>query len=203
MLLLQGLQDPLAFVVFVLALVSAVTIHEFAHAFVADRLGDPTPRHAGRVTLNPLAHLDLMGSLMLLVAGFGWGKPVPIQPRNFTTPALDELLVALAGPASNIIQAFIAGGLARLVADTQPFLASLLIVAVELNVLLMLFNLLPVPPLDGSKILRPILGEEAFRSLEALSLPLIIALFLLLQTTQLGVMLSLAATRFSAWILGV
>lgn len=203
MLLLNGLQDPIAFVIFLLALVGAVTVHEFAHAFVADRLGDPTARHAGRITLNPLAHLDPMGSIMLLIAGFGWGKPVPIQPRNFSSPAIDELLVALAGPGSNLIQAIVLGALARSLALSQPELASLLVLGIELNIILMLFNLLPVPPLDGSKLLRPFLGEEAFRTLESLSLPLVIGLFLILQTTSLGVMLSEAAQQLTTWILGV
>ena len=203
MLLLLGLQNPIALIAFLFALVMAVTVHEFAHAFVADRLGDPTPKTAGRVTLNPLAHLDPIGSLMLLIAGFGWGKPVPIQPRFFSRPALDELLVALAGPASNLIQAVIAGVLARQLIVYGELIPALLELVVQVNILLMLFNLLPVPPLDGSKFLQIVIGETAFRSLEAASLPLIIGLFLILQTTPLGVMLNTAAAQLTAWILGV
>ena len=93
-MLLSLFQDPLAFLAFALALVIGISVHEFAHAFVAEKLGDPTARYLGRVTLNPLAHLDLFGTLFLFIAGFGWGKPVPINPQYFSRPVFDELLVA-------------------------------------------------------------------------------------------------------------
>ena len=202
MLLLNGFLHPIEFLVFILALVSAVTVHEFMHAFVADRLGDPTARMAKRLTLNPLAHLDPLGSIMLLVAGFGWGKPVPINPQYFVRPAVDELLVALAGPASNLVQAILAGRLARALFVTSPDIASVLALVVQLNIFLMLFNLIPIPPLDGSKVLRVVLGEETYRNLERLSFPLLIGLFVLLQTSSLGTMLSGAANALTQRILG-
>ncbi|MBU3935605.1 site-2 protease family protein, partial [Patescibacteria group bacterium] len=90
----------------ILGLIIAITIHEFSHAFTADQLGDPTPRSLGRLSLNPLVHLDPLGTLMLFIAHFGWGKPIPIDPYNFKNPKRDELLVALSGPASNLILAF-------------------------------------------------------------------------------------------------
>lgn len=202
MLLLHGLSHPLELLVFLFALVAAVTVHEFMHAAVADKLGDPTPRMAGRLTLNPLAHLDPIGSLMLLVAGFGWGKPVPINSQYFTNPVTDELLVALAGPASNLVQAAIAGYLVRVLVGPAPLVASVLIVIVQLNVFLMLFNLIPIPPLDGSKLLRLVLDEETFRLLEGSSLPLIIGLFVLLQATPLGTILSSVASSLTQWLIG-
>ena len=202
MLLLNGLSHPIEFIAFLLVLIAAVTVHEFMHAAVADRLGDPTPRMAGRLTLNPLAHLDPIGSLMLLVAGFGWGKPVPINTQYFAHPATDELLVALAGPASNLVQAAIAGYLVRVLAGPAPILASVFVLIVQLNVFLMLFNLIPIPPLDGSKLFRLILDETTFRMLEASSLPLIIGLFVLIQATPLGTILSMTADKLTQWLLG-
>lgn len=185
---------------FAAALVLAISVHEFAHAWVADRLGDPTPRQNGRVTLNPLAHLDPIGSLMLLVVGFGWGRPVIINPRNFSQPAWDELLVALAGPASNAILAALAGFAARSFAvDSLSF--ALIFLFIQINVLLLLFNLIPVPPLDGSKILRPLLGEEGMRSLELISLPLILGLLLVLQVTPAGELLSSLTATMTAFFI--
>lgn len=201
MLLLNGLQHPIEFIAFLIALIAAVTVHEFMHAFVADRLGDPTPRMAGRLTPNPLAHLDPLGSIMLLIAGFGWGKPVPINSQNFTNPVTDELLVALAGPASNLVQAVIAGYLARTFAVSAPVLASVCVLVVQLNVFLMLFNLIPIPPLDGSKALRLILDETTFRMLELSSMPLIIGLFVLIQVTPLGTLITSTASKITTWLL--
>src|SRR3989338_7102351 len=109
----------------IIALLSAITIHEFSHAWVADRLGDPTPRLMGRVTLNPLAHLDPIGTIALLLIGFGWGKPVPFDPFNLENPRRDSALIALAGPASNLISIFIIISLYQLFPLTilQPFIA--------------------------------------------------------------------------------
>lgn len=157
--------NPVSFFIWGLALVVAVTIHEFSHAWAADRLGDPTAKASGRLSLNPLAHLDPLGTLMLLLTRFGWGKPVPIDSYNLANPRRDAALISLAGPASNLVLAVIlsminslAGGLASplggLIID--HLLAPLII----LNVSLALFNLLPVPPLDGSKILFGLLPEE-------------------------------------------
>ena len=129
-------------------LILAVTIHEFAHALVADRLGDPTPRAAGRLTLNPLSHLDPLGTIMIFIARFGWGKPVPIDPYNFSSPRRDEILVALAGPASNIFFGIVLGIFYQITGIYHPVIQ---IIAVT-NFYLAFFNLLPLPPLDGSKI---------------------------------------------------
>jgi len=134
-----------------LSLLVAITIHEFCHALAADKLGDPTPRAYGRLTLNPLAHLDPLGTLMLLIARFGWGKPVPIDPYNFRHPRRDEIIVALAGPLSNFLLAFIfsriPGALTYILAYTNLYLG--------------IFNLFPIPPLDGSKIFLNLLPIDS------------------------------------------
>ncbi|MCR4263571.1 MAG: site-2 protease family protein [Candidatus Roizmanbacteria bacterium] len=138
----------------VVALLSAITIHEFAHAWVADRLGDPTPKLMGRVTLNPLAHLDPIGTIALLLIGFGWGKPVQFDPYNLENPRRDSALVALAGPASNVVL------IALLTLLYRIFDLPILIPFIGYNVVLALFNLIPIHPLDGFKIVGGILPED-------------------------------------------
>lgn len=129
-----------------IALIIAITIHEFSHAWVADRLGDPTPRSQGRVSLNPLNHLDPLGTIMMFLVHFGWGKPVLIDPYNFAHPKRDEMLVAVAGPGSNLL-------LAGLLSVFWHFFPSqLVMILIYINIALAVFNLLPVPPLDGSKV---------------------------------------------------
>ncbi len=171
-----------------IALVIALSVHEYAHARLADELGDPTPRLAGRLTLNPLAHFDLLGTLALFIFHFGWGKPVPIDPFNLRHPRRDEALIALAGPASNFLTAFLAAILFRL---GQPFffnplltpLAFILQATVILNLGLGIFNLIPLPPLDGSKILLgflpPQLAGELEPTLNRYSLILLLVLIFL------------------------
>ena len=149
-------------------LILAITIHEFSHAKMADKLGDPTPEAQGRVTLNPMAHIDPIGMICLLVAGFGWGKPVQIDPSRMRNPARDSMIVALAGPVSNFILAFIsflAYGILYFVLpiDTQwgMILLTMVYVCAQINLSLGVFNLLPFPPLDGSKILVYFLKGKA------------------------------------------
>ena len=151
-------------VFFVAALVIAITIHEFSHAWTADRLGDRTARHMGRLSLNPLAHLDPMGTILLLLVGFGWGKPVPYDPRQVSRGKLGEALIAVAGPISNILLAFVVALPGRIYLIQHQALPSgqlytFLAVLVTLNIFLAAFNLLPIPPLDGSKILYLILDS--------------------------------------------
>ena len=150
-------QNPTLFVLWAISLVVAVTIHEFAHAYVADKLGDPTPRAYGRVTLNPLSHLDPLGTVAILVASIGWGKPVPVDSYNFENPRRDTLLVSFAGPGSNLILAGILAILIRIV----PASTIIAIPMIILNVGLAVFNLLPIPPLDGSKILPGLVSKQA------------------------------------------
>lgn len=148
----------MANIISILSLIIALTVHEFAHAFTADRLGDPTPRSLGRLSLNPLRHLDPLGTLMLLFAHFGWGKPVPIDPYNFKNPRRDELLVSLAGPGSNLILAIALSLIIRL--SLFQVLNSIFYILVVINISLAVFNLLPIPPLDGSKIFLNLLPEN-------------------------------------------
>lgn len=137
----------------ILAILIAITIHEFAHAWMANALGDPTARLQGRLTLNPFAHLDLIGTILLLLVGFGWGKPVPYDPRYLENPRLGSLLIALAGPVSNLILALIfAIPLKYMSAD--HVLSNFFFYLIFINLGLMVFNLIPIPPLDGSKILE-------------------------------------------------
>lgn len=156
------LNDPVLFVVFIIALLVAITIHEFAHAWTADKLGDPTPRLQGRISLNPFIHLDLMGMLFLFFVGFGWGKPVMFDPFNLKNPRKDAALISLAGPCSNIILALILALIIKLL--TFFYLSNFIIISlsiiIQLNVFLAVFNLLPIHPLDGFKIVEGILSHE-------------------------------------------
>jgi Zn-dependent protease len=148
------------------ALLIALTVHEYAHARVAVALGDPTPRYAGRVTLNPLAHLDWLGLLMLWIASFGWAKPVPFNPYNLRNGRTGTLYVALAGPAANIITAFITmlifGVLLKMkLLNTELF--NVIHLTYSYNLGFAIFNLIPLPPLDGSKIVSSLLpGRQAY-----------------------------------------
>lgn len=159
MLLFNLINSPLQFLFFIIAILFSLTIHEFSHALAATKLGDDTPKTMGRLTLNPIAHLDLWGTIFLLLAGFGWGKPVMINSRNFQNPALDNLTVSLAGPISNLMLAIIFGLILRFV-PLPAILQSVLFIIVFYNLVFMIFNLIPIPPLDGSKILGLFLSEE-------------------------------------------
>lgn len=149
------IQSPLYFVLGASLLLIAITVHEAAHAFMADRLGDPTPRSQGRLTLNPLAHLDPLGTLMLLIFRFGWGKPVQFDPYNLKNPRQDAALISLAGPASNIILATITSFLIRFAfpGSLSPEVFTFIYSFIFLNIGLAVFNLVPIHPLDGAKIL--------------------------------------------------
>ncbi|HEV2439429.1 MAG TPA: site-2 protease family protein [bacterium] len=158
-----GFGDPLGIAITLAAVLVAATCHEFAHALVADRLGDPTPRSLGRLSLNPLVHLDLVGTLFFVVFGFGWARPVPVNPRYFADPRRGMLQVALAGPLANVTVAFVVGALLRsAVLPGGPLVADALSTLIWINVILAIFNLIPIPPLDGSRVLESLLvGRQA------------------------------------------
>ena len=134
----------------------ALSFHEFAHAWMASKCGDDTAARMGRLTLNPIAHLDFMGSMMILFVGFGWAKPVPVDSRNLTDPRKDMMKVAAAGPISNLLLAMLAGMVWRLLGGTGLFSNSnfpvLIFYFTQINIALAVFNLIPVSPLDGSQI---------------------------------------------------
>ncbi|MFA5967483.1 MAG: site-2 protease family protein [Patescibacteria group bacterium] len=155
----------------IVALIIAITVHEFSHALIATWMGDSTAKLSGRLTLNPLAHLDPVGSVVLLIAGFGWGKPVPYNPHFVRRGVWGEALIALAGPVSNIIVAALFALPARIyfmqtgqLADGNIF--KFLATVVVLNVALAAFNLFPIPPLDGSKVLYLILDRLTFGNVD-------------------------------------
>lgn len=173
----------------------AITVHEFTHGYIAYRLGDPTAKMAGRLTFNPISHLDPIGTLMLVLTRMiGWAKPVPVNPRYFASPRVDMLWVSLGGPAANLIAAailavllhilvFVTGG--KISGQVSTFilvpLYMILLYGVRINVVLAIFNLIPVPPLDGSKILSGLLPPKQayeFEKLEPYGFIILIALIL-------------------------
>lgn len=171
----------IAFVISIPGILIAITFHEFAHAFAADKLGDDTPRRQGRLSLNPFTHLDLFGTIMLVFAGFGWGKPVEINPRNFNRDiSLNkaEAIVAAAGPIMNFIVAilfeivlclmikfvpdlYVVGGDIFATSEMWRVVAQIVMSIISINIGLGVFNLIPLPPLDGSKILSGFLPYNA------------------------------------------
>lgn len=154
--------NPLDFFIYLFALVFAVTVHEFSHAWAANYLGDPTAKYEGRVSLNPLVHLDLIGTLMLFFIGIGWGKPVPVNSSNFRNPKRDEAKVAFAGPLSNLITAFlISVPYKYLPISMEGSLFFLFVKSLfQLSILLFIFNMFPLPPLDGSKFIGFIIPRK-------------------------------------------
>ncbi len=158
----QSLQTMLPFVLsWLVAIVIALTLHEFAHAYAADQIGDPTPRAAGRVSLNPIDHYDPIGTTMILLFGVGWGKPVPVNPLNYSKPRRDNFIVSAAGITANLVVAAVAAIPLRMGFGAAYALP--LTIIVLLNLLLAFFNLLPLGPLDGAHIVESLLPPEKAR----------------------------------------
>ncbi len=154
-----------------LVLVGSLSVHEWAHAIVADRIGDNTPRSQGRVTLNQMSHIDPIGTVLIPlvmifvgpgIAIFGWGRPVPVNPNNFSKPVRDDILVSMAGPFSNLViilaTVIVTGLLLRFGVDQS--ILQLVITIISINTILILFNLIPIPPLDGSHVMKHIVGMK-------------------------------------------
>lgn len=164
-------EEPLVFVAWLLAILVSLTVHEFSHALTSTALGDPTAKVSGRLTLNPMAHIDPLGFLALIFVGFGWGKPVPFNPYNLSVRRWGPALVGLAGPFANLIfVALSVISLKILQATTDLSVGNLLILQflfllLTINLILLLFNLIPVPPLDGSKLLFAVLSSPKYAQL--------------------------------------
>ncbi len=187
-----------AFLIAIIIIVFSAILHEIAHGYVADKLGDPTARIAGRLTLNPIPHLDPIMSVIvpfLLIASgspiiFGGAKPVPVNPLMLREGRKDVALVALAGPLTNLLIALIAATLGHFVASASPEIFQILKLVVRFNLILGFLNLIPIPPLDGSKFFSIIMPEKVAQQYFALAPFGIFILFLLLLATPLGDILS-------------
>lgn len=181
-----------------LVLFTAVPVHECAHAWVAEKMGDDTGRKQGRITLNPFAHLTLWGSLMMILVGFGWGKPVMVDSRNFKNPKKGMVLTSLAGPASNFIMAFLSMIVYKVLAflsyakdsSTLDMMATVFVYITLINISLAVFNFLPIPPLDGSKIFNAILPEKWYFTIMKYENFIFIALIILVYSGLLDAPLS-------------
>ena len=156
-------EQPTFFFIWILAIIVGITIHEFAHAWAAYSFGDSTAKNMGRLSLNPLVHLDPFGFILLLLAGFGYGRPVPVNPYNFRNQKWGNIIVSAAGPFSNLVQIAIFGLALNFLFFLGPnnLLVNFLVALIYINVVLMVFNILPIPPLDGSKILMALLPSSA------------------------------------------
>lgn len=191
----------------------ALAFHEFAHALVADKLGDPTPKSYGRLTIEPWPHLDLIGFIAILLIGFGWAKPVPIDPRNFKRPKRDEIIVSLAGPIANLFLALLFAGIVyifayfnimqRVSVAAQGFFWVVLYYVIWINIILLIFNLLPIPPLDGSHIITNLLPPEQAQKFAFLSSYSMIILLVLMFTGVFSLLLGPPAKLIYSIILGV
>lgn len=170
----------------------ALTVHEYCHGWVANYLGDDTALRQGRLTLNPIVHLDVIGTILMFIVGFGWAKPVPVNPHNFEDPRKGMLLVALAGPAANLLTAICAGLILRYIvpslltseqAISGIYSTSLVIIILSLQygVALAIFNMIPIPPLDGSRVLYGLLPEKqayAYSRFEPYGMLILVGLFI-------------------------
>lgn len=185
--------DPVAFLILLatitLALIIAISVHEFSHSLVAYWQGDDTSKRMGRLSLNPLVHLDPIGTLLLFIVGFGWGKPVPVNPYNLRRGAVSGMaLVSLAGPLSNLVAAGLFGLPSKMIGGNSP---DILTYIVFFNIILALFNLIPLPPLDGFKIALGLLPRHlsySFSRLEAYGPMLLLVVVVVDNFTRLGIL---------------
>ena len=200
--LLNGSMDFTSVIIYILSSLIVVfltlPIHEFAHGYAAVKLGDPTPRYQGRLSLNPFAHIDYVGALCIILFGFGWAKPVQVNSYNFKNPKRDMAITALAGPLSNVVVAFLglllANGVALIYNATGAVIAFYIFYffyyIAQINVSLAVFNLIPIPPLDGSRLLSALLPNKYYYTLMRYERYFFIVLLVLLWVGVLDVPLS-------------
>lgn len=181
----SGIQVVILFLARVFVVFCTLPVHEYAHALVADKLGDKTARLSGRLTLNPMAHIDILGAVMILFVGFGYAKPVPVNPRNFKNPKKGMALTALAGPFANILLAVIFMFLSNVFSlfGNSIFVQAFYIFftfAASINVGLAVFNLIPIPPLDGSRVLELIIPDRYYYKFARYERYIVIGIFVLI-----------------------
>jgi len=187
--------NPGDWILFIPGILAALTVHEYAHGWVAFRLGDPTAKLLGRLTLNPIPHLDPIGTILLFLVHFGWAKPVPVNPHNFENPRRGMVWVALAGPAANVLLAALGGAALQLAANNgwlMPFgiLYRMLAFTIFINLMLAFFNLVPIPPLDGAKVVEgflPVRYLPGWAAFERMGWLLLIGVILLGRLTGVSI----------------
>jgi Zn-dependent protease len=199
-ILSQFATNPILTLIDISVIVAVITVHEFAHAKTADSLGDPTPRLEGRVTLDPRAHLDFWGSLMIVLVGFGWGRAVRFDPFNLKDVRKDTLKIALAGPVSNIIMALCASLIYKLllfqVPDINLYISEFFKIFIVMNVYLAVFNMLPIEPLDGFKVVWGLLPEDQAQKWQTLApYGFILLIFLVFFPPAPGIQIVTAVSR--------
>lgn len=181
------LEQPIVFVLWVGAIIFALTIHEFSHAFAGKLQGDRTAEDEGRLTLNPLSHIDPLGFILLIIAGFGWAKPTPFNPYNLKNQRIGPALIAFAGPLANVLAVILIGvalSIIYRITELPPsnLMFTFFILLIQVNILLAVFNLIPIPPLDGAKVLYAAIGQrrpEVVQFLERYGMWLLLAFIIL------------------------
>lgn len=181
----SGIEIAILFLARLFVVFCTLPVHEYAHAFVADKLGDKTARLSGRLTLNPLAHIDILGAIMILFVGFGYAKPVPVNPRNFKNPKKGMALTALAGPFSNILMAVVFMFLSNVLSlfGSSLFVQAFYVFfsfAASINIGLAVFNLIPIPPLDGSRVLELLIPDKYYYKFAQYERYIVIVIFALI-----------------------
>lgn len=181
----SGIEIAILFLARLFVVFCTLPVHEYVHAFVADKLGDKTARLSGRLTLNPMAHIDILGAIMILFVGFGYAKPVPVNPRNFKNPKKGMAITALAGPFSNILMAVVFMFLSNVLSlfGNSLFVQAFYVFfsfAASINIGLAVFNLIPIPPLDGSRVLELLIPDKYYYKFAQYERYIVIVIFALI-----------------------